>query len=411
MGIKGLLKFVDGAKRRAHLEELREKRVAVDAYVWLHRGARSCATELGTGAPTSKFTDYAMGMVGMFRAHGVEPLLVFDGNTFPCKASTEQHRATSRTAKRRHAESLRAMGAGASAVADAFYESVDITPEMARALQLRLRSAAVRFLVAPYEADVQLAYLCLTGSVHACCTEDSDLLVYQCPRVLYKLEPTGEADFFEFERLRELREGPRLLFDPWPAWREWRFTAMCILAGCDYLASLDKVGIKGAHKLCAGFRSAEEVLSVLQMRGHLAPAYAPAFTAHFRMSQAIFAYAPIFDPRSRTVRRLRAHAPVADAAREAQLDADVPLPRWPVEVARAVCESGDLNPITLEPFEPSRAEAVAPRAAEPTAGPLAVSACVQRKRQLAQLEPWTGNFARADAFVSTAAARAAFINP
>lgn len=46
-----------------------------------------------------------------------------------------------------------------------------------------LRAAGVEFLVAPYEADAQLAYLAISRYVFAVITEDSDLLAYGCPRV------------------------------------------------------------------------------------------------------------------------------------------------------------------------------------------------------------------------------------
>ena len=54
---------------------------------------------------------------------------------------------------------------------------------MAQALILELQAYEVEYIVAPYEADAQLAYLALNGVVHAVITEDSDLLVYGCPRV------------------------------------------------------------------------------------------------------------------------------------------------------------------------------------------------------------------------------------
>ena len=39
------------------------------------------------------------------------------------------------------------------------------------------------FIVAPYEADAQMAYLALMGEAYVVITEDSDLLAYGCPRV------------------------------------------------------------------------------------------------------------------------------------------------------------------------------------------------------------------------------------
>ena len=46
-----------------------------------------------------------------------------------------------------------------------------------------LKAANVDFIVAPFEADAQMAYLAVNGLVHAVITEDSDLLPYGCPRV------------------------------------------------------------------------------------------------------------------------------------------------------------------------------------------------------------------------------------
>jgi 5'-3' exonuclease len=41
----------------------------------------------------------------------------------------------------------------------------------------------VDFIVAPYEADAQLAYLANNGIVDAVITEDSDLVAFGCPNV------------------------------------------------------------------------------------------------------------------------------------------------------------------------------------------------------------------------------------
>ena len=46
------------------------------------------------------------------------------------------------------------------------------------------RAQGVDCLVAPYEADAQLAYLSKAGIVQAVITEDSDLLAFGCKKVL-----------------------------------------------------------------------------------------------------------------------------------------------------------------------------------------------------------------------------------
>ena len=45
------------------------------------------------------------------------------------------------------------------------------------------RRIGIECIVAPYEADAQLAYLCKENIVDLVITEDSDLLVFGCQRV------------------------------------------------------------------------------------------------------------------------------------------------------------------------------------------------------------------------------------
>ena len=48
-----------------------------------------------------------------------------------------------------------------------------------------LQMSGVRYLIAPYEADAQLAYLSLKGLVDIVITEDSDTLPYGCRKVCF----------------------------------------------------------------------------------------------------------------------------------------------------------------------------------------------------------------------------------
>jgi exonuclease-1 len=54
MGISGLLPLLKSVQKPTHLSELAGKTIAVDAYVWLHRGAYACAAELVMGKYTTK---------------------------------------------------------------------------------------------------------------------------------------------------------------------------------------------------------------------------------------------------------------------------------------------------------------------------------------------------------------------
>lgn len=123
-------------------------------------------------------------------------------------------------------------------------ESVDISPDMAYHLIIELKKNNIEFIVAPYEADAQLAYLCRTGYVDFILTEDSDLLAFGAPKVLYKF------DFINFTGqeicLDNIKRMPEVQFN-W--FTHGMFLTTCILSGCDYLGQLPGIGIRKAQKI------------------------------------------------------------------------------------------------------------------------------------------------------------------
>src|SRR5688572_7930512 len=58
MGISGLLPALKSIQKTRHLSEYKGKTIAVDAYVWLHKGVYACATEIATGKATRKCVFY-----------------------------------------------------------------------------------------------------------------------------------------------------------------------------------------------------------------------------------------------------------------------------------------------------------------------------------------------------------------
>lgn len=58
MGIAGLLPALRSIQKTKHLSEFKGQTIAVDAYVWLHKGVYACATDLAIGKPTHKCVFY-----------------------------------------------------------------------------------------------------------------------------------------------------------------------------------------------------------------------------------------------------------------------------------------------------------------------------------------------------------------
>ncbi|TFY79919.1 hypothetical protein EWM64_g4093 [Hericium alpestre] len=158
MGISGLLPLLKSIQVQKHLSEFAGQTLAVDGYVWLHRGTYACATELATGKSTSKYVEYAMQKVRLLRHHGIHPYLVFDGGPLPAKRGTEKERQQRRADNLARGHALAAQGRHKEA-REFYCKCVDVTPQMAYQLIKALKAAGVPYLVAPYEADAQLAYL------------------------------------------------------------------------------------------------------------------------------------------------------------------------------------------------------------------------------------------------------------
>ena len=55
MGIQGLLPVLRSISRSVHVSSYAGKRVAVDAYGWLHKAAYGCSMELCEGLYTDRF--------------------------------------------------------------------------------------------------------------------------------------------------------------------------------------------------------------------------------------------------------------------------------------------------------------------------------------------------------------------
>lgn len=72
-------------------------------------------------------------------------------------------------------------------------ESASVTADIIEQFINMLKEREIEYIVAPYEADAQLAYLSLNDLVSCVFTEDSDLLVYGCKRALFKMDQDGDG--------------------------------------------------------------------------------------------------------------------------------------------------------------------------------------------------------------------------
>lgn len=215
MGVDGLLKTLRTAElTRAgsfadEAEAWRGKTAVIDGHSWLHKAIYGCARRVaGLDAPfrdspaikhPEKFAMYVLHRLGLLVHYGIHPVVVFDGCRLGAKKATNAARREGRAklleegrAVWRQANELYRRGGGANKQqASRLYDQcekilqrcVSVTQEVVqhtiRMMQRKGRHGGpFEFIVAPYEADSQMAYQCKVGKADLVISEDSDCLAY-----------------------------------------------------------------------------------------------------------------------------------------------------------------------------------------------------------------------------------------
>ena len=68
-----------------------------------------------------------------------------------------------------------------------------------------LKELEIEFVVAPYEADAQMAYMVKSGVAEFAISEDSDLIAYGCPQILMKLDFFGKAQAWSYQEFKAMK--------------------------------------------------------------------------------------------------------------------------------------------------------------------------------------------------------------
>ncbi|KAL5108795.1 Exonuclease 1 [Taenia crassiceps] len=288
---------------------------------------------------------------------GVRPILVFDGANLPAKAETEAKRRRhclldlpmcfrSRKMYRERAAQYLLEG-DRKAAQECFERCVEVTAEMARSVIKAARKLGVDCIIAPYESDAQLAYLVQSGYADLVITEDSDLLMFGCKQVIFKLNLSGSGTLITWSAGIGEKCCGIASKDFSPA----NLRYMGILSGCDYFPGIPRIGLATAAKIMRQSRAADFRWLLLNLgnfcnlagnasskfsvtsnggkflaegwKGGANRLHEDTIRAAMR-AERTFRLQVVFDPRTR--RRLRLSEPTIDDIKEerlALLDADM----------------------------------------------------------------------------------------
>ncbi|KAM8716120.1 hypothetical protein ACLKA7_003064 [Drosophila subpalustris] len=300
MGITGLIPFLEKASAKVHLKDLRGSTVAVDTYCWLHKGVFGCAEKLARGAETDIYVQYCLKYVQMLVSYDIKPILVFDGQHLPAKALTEQRRRESRQQSKKRAAELLRLGRVEEARSQ-MRRCVDVTHEMALRLIQECRQQNVDCIVAPYEADAQMAWLNKQDIAQYIITEDSDLTLFGAKKIIFKLDLSGAGLLVDAQKLH-LAMGckeERYQFD--------KFRRMCIMSGCDYLDSLPGIGLAKACKFMLKTEQDDMRIALKKIPQYLNMRNLEVddeYIENFMKAEATFKHMYIYNPLERRMERL-----------------------------------------------------------------------------------------------------------
>ncbi|KAG5346905.1 EXO1 Exonuclease, partial [Acromyrmex charruanus] len=300
MGITGLLPFLEKSSRKTNIKEFSGGTVAIDSYCWLHKGAFSCAEKLMMGEMTDAYVVYCMKYINMLLKYKIKPILVFDGQRLLAKEQTEIKRRKARELNRRKAIELIQMGKVTEGT-NLLRRAVDITHTIALELIKQCQNENIDCIIAPYEADAQLAYLNISGIADVVITEDSDLTLFGCKKIFFKMDLVGNGVLIAQDQLH-------LAMNVRPEQFEMdKFRHICILSGCDYLPSLPGIGLGKARKFITKntdqniHRALTRLGSVLNMKSLVVP---QEYRDAFILAEITFKHQLVFCPLQRKQVRL-----------------------------------------------------------------------------------------------------------
>jgi flap endonuclease-1 len=230
MGIKHLNKFVKlecpGAINPIALSELSGKVVVVDASIYMYRFLAEQA-----------LLEHMYTMISLFQMHGIVPVFIFDGKPPDEKRNTLNRRKYLKQVAEMHYNKVKLeiqdqdQLQPPNEVANANHLLKALKRRFVRLhdadfdrVKTLMRALGVRYIVADGEADALCAQMVLKRKAHACMSDDTDMFVYGCPRVLRHLNLIDETcTMYDMSKILNLL-GITMT----------EFRQICVVSGTDY---------------------------------------------------------------------------------------------------------------------------------------------------------------------------------
>lgn len=249
MGIKNLNQFVrkecPDAIKTISLSDLSGKVVVVDANIFMYRFLADQA-----------LLENMYTMISLFKMHNIVPVFIFDGKPPDEKRNTLN--------KRRHLKNIAEMQY--NRLTESIHENEDDNKEIEHWLKILrrrfirvcdadfervwtlMKALGVQYIIAPGEADAMCAQMVLKRKAYACVSDDTDLFVYGCSRVLRHINLIDQTVTM-YEMCRILNSLGITMTE---------FRQICVISGTDYNSSGRTHSLKRALNLFKQYKKCEQ---------------------------------------------------------------------------------------------------------------------------------------------------------
>lgn len=260
MGIKSLTYLIktkcsEDCIETTNLKELSGKKIAIDASLFIYQALLNVRSN--GNLLTNKDNKTVSHIYGIYNKNinllsmNIEPIWIFDGKppkekrdvidkrkkfAQECKEKINKETDVEKR-KQLEKKSLRLT-----------YEHIDQVKEL-------LRMMGISYIdTVEGEAEGLASELCRIGHVDYVMTEDMDSLVFGCPRLIRKcIHKNKEKDAISVFQLDKILQSLDLTTE--------QFIELCILCGCDYCPSINKIGNITAYKLIKQHDTIENILN------------------------------------------------------------------------------------------------------------------------------------------------------
>ena len=253
MGIKFLNQFLrdkcNNSIAKINIADLTNKKIAVDISIYLYKYEA-----------TDTLLENIYLMLSIFRHHNIIPVFIFDGKPPPEKNELLKKRQEDKAAAKNEFNKLKEQ-MELTKLSDEEKQEIIISMDQLKKqfvymnhkkiekVKELIRAYGATYYDAPGEADELCALLVNTNKVWACLSEDMDLFVYGCKRVLRYISLNNQTAVLYYTKgiLKELKMNQK------------EFREICVLSGTDYNVNINVLNLFDIINLFYKFKQEKEI--------------------------------------------------------------------------------------------------------------------------------------------------------